>query len=617
MGRTAVCQRATRRAPNATLRGALRVASGHPENAVISSRPEYRSPMNSLEHDVARTILDGFDKHYRLFRQAAVRAKVHFEAADWTAARLLNHERIHMYDQRVVEAVATIADRFPQIAEHEELWAEIKSEYVGLLYDHLQPECAETFYNSVACSVLDRRYYRNEFIFWRPAISTEHLDGEEPTYSCYYPAEGAMEQTLRDLIAHFGLLGEWADFDRDVSFCSRAVSAAFPHGWQQEPNFQLQILSSLFYRNKAAYLIGRAVNGAEQFPFVIPILMTEDKKFYLDALLLKSEDIGRIFSLARAYFMTDMEVPSAYVEFLKELMPSKPRAELYTMVGLQKQGKTLFYRDLFRHFKRSTDHFTIAPGTKGMVMVVFTLPSFPYVFKIIRDSFAPPKDTDKKHVKDRYLLVKQHDRVGRMADTLEYSLVALPANRFDPALLDELRRLAPSCIEEDGENIVIKHLYVERRMVPLNMYLQTDDEVKIRHAITEYGRCVKELSNANIFPGDLFTKNFGVTRYGRVVFYDYDEIVYLTDCNFRYIPDDDDGGEPRFSIGQNDIFPEQFPTFLFPAGKQRGIFRELHGDLADPRSWTAAQERCRADIQDDIFPYAQAMRFCKRFGDEA
>jgi len=568
----------------------------------------------SLENDVARTILDGFDKHYRLFREAARKAKHFFELGDWTASRVLNRERIHMYDLRVGEAVATIMQKFPAIARREDLWPEIKSEYVGLLYEHLQPELAETFYNSVACSVLDRRYYRNEYIFWRPAISTEHLDGKEPTYVCYYPKPNGLPETLREILLSFEIDCEWEDLDRDVEFCGRAIAEQFPRGWEHQPNFQIQILSSLFYRNKAAYLIGRAVNGAEQFPFVMPILHGPDRKLYLDTLLISAEDMGRIFSLARAYFMTDMEVPSAYVEFLKELMPGKPKAELYTMVGLQKQGKTVFYRDLFRHLNHSTDSFGIAPGTKGMVMVVFTLPSFPYVFKVIRDSFAPPKDTDKRHVRDRYLLVKHHDRVGRMADTLEYQLVAFPKARFDPALLEELRRLAPSELEEDGERVVIKHLYVERRMVPLDMYLQTNDEDRLRHAIAEYGRCVKELANANIFPGDLFTKNFGVTRYGRVVFYDYDEIVYLTDCNFRYLPDDD-GAEPGgFAIGPNDIFPEQFPVFLFPAGKKRNIFLEQHGDLADPRSWSDSQRRCRAQIQDDIFPYAQSKRFELRYG---
>lgn len=573
----------------------------------------------SFENQVARTILEGFDKHYRLFREASTKSKTEFERGRWATIREYGRERIHMYDHRVQEAVSTIMERYPELSRREELWPEIKSEYVGLLYEHLQPELAETFYNSVACSVLDRRYYNNAHIFWRPAISTEHLDGNEPAYVCYYPGKGEIEQTLKEVLRSFGLASPFVDLDRDVRNCGRAIHEHFPRGWEHQPNFQIQVLRSLFYRNKAAYVIGRAVNGSEMFPFVVPILRNSEGRLYLDALLLQSEDIGRIFSLARAYFMVDMEVPSAYVDFLKELMPGKPKAEIYTVLGLQKQGKTLFYRDLFYHLKHSTDRFMIAPGVKGMVMVVFTLPSFPYVFKMIRDSFAPPKDSDRKHVQDRYLLVKQHDRVGRMADTLEYSNVAFPLDRFEPSLIEELQRLTPSCIEIEGDRLVVKHLYVERRMVPLDMYLRGADEARMRHAIREYGNCIKELANANIFPGDLFTKNFGVTRFGRVVFYDYDEITYLTDVNFRFLPtassdDEEMASEAWFAVNPNDVFPEQFPTFLFPAGRQREIFLELHGELADPLYWSAAQDRCRAQIQDDIFPYAQSQRFSRRYG---
>ncbi len=254
---------------------------------------------------------------------------------------------------------------------------------------------------------------------------------------------------------------------------------------------------------------------------------------------MKQENIGRVFSLARAYFMVDMEVPSAFVEFLESVLPTKPKAELYTMLGLQKQGKTLFYRDLIEHMKHSTDTFVMAPGVRGAVMAVFTLPSFPYVFKIIRDWFDPPKDSDRRRVNEKYLMVKYHDRVGRLADTLEYSFVALPLARFDKALLEELRRVAASAVEVDGDKVVIRHVYIERRMVPLDVYVRDvgDDEERLLAAIKEYGAAIRELAGANIFPGDLLLKNFGVTRYGRVVFYDYDEIAPITECTFRQIPD--------------------------------------------------------------------------------
>ncbi len=572
----------------------------------------------TLAHDIARALLDGFDKHYRLFREAGARAKYRFVRGAWAGARESAKARIQSYDQRVTEAVTVLRERFPDALADESLWSEIKLAYIGLLHEHLQPECAETFYNSVACRVLDRRYYRNEYIFRRPAISTEHLEGEDPTYRCYYPARVGFRTTLREVLTGFGLASPFEDLDRDVRRIVRALREHLPRDLRVYDNFQVQVLASLFFRNKVAHVVGRATNGSHVVPFVVPLLRTERGEIYVDTLLLKPENIGRVFSLARSYFLVDMEVPSAYVTFLRSVLPSKPQAELYTVLGLQKQGKTLFYRDLAHHMRHSSDTFVVAPGTRGMVMAVFTCPSFPYVFKVIRDWFEAPKDTDRRTVQDKYLLVKYHDRAGRMSDTLEYSNVALPLSRFDPALVAELQRVAASSIEIDDDQIVIRHVYIERRMTPLDVYIRAADEAPLRAAIGEYGAAIRELASADIFPGDLLPKNFGVTRYGRVVFYDYDEICRMTECTFRRLPtassaDEETAGEPWFSVGPHDIFPEELPAFLFPPGRARELFLELCPDLLDPAFWVATQDRIRAGIEDDVFPYPQRIRFSSRF----
>jgi isocitrate dehydrogenase kinase/phosphatase len=571
-----------------------------------------------LTEGVARAILAGFDKHYRLFREAARQAKRHFEAADWAAMRTLARERIQMYDRRVQEAVESVRETYPQAERDESLWPAIKLAYIGLLHEHRQPECAETFYNSVACQALHRRYYRNEFIFWRPAVATEHLEGDELTYRCYYPREKGLRGALRAIVADFGLANPFEDLRRDIRSVLRALRSYFPRPMRVYPSLQIQVLGSLFFRNKAAYVIGKIINGHREYPFAVPILQNERRELYLDALLLDPDQLQLLFSFARAYFLVDMEVPAAYVSFLRQLMPKKPRAEMYMAVGLQKQGKTLFYRDLHYHLKHSSDDFVVAPGIKGMVMLVFTLPSFPYVFKVIRDHFAPPKEMDRQTVKDKYQLVKYHDRVGRMADTLEYSLVALPLDRFAPDLIDELKTHALSSIEFEGDQIVIKHMYIERRMVPLNLYVEQavhdGDEAGLRHALDEYGNAIKELAGANIFPGDMLLKNFGVTRHNRVVFYDYDEIAYMTDCNFRRIPpptsfEDEMAAEPYWSVGPNDVFPEQFERFLVANPHAREVFMQLHGDLTDAAFWTSKQARIRAGVQEDVFSYPESCRF--------
>jgi isocitrate dehydrogenase kinase/phosphatase len=567
--------------------------------------------VTETQTSIARTILDGFDKHYRLFRETSARAKYRFVRGHWASMREASVTRIQMYDRRVEEAVDALQARFIEVLGDETLWPEVKLAYIALLHEHRQPECAETFYNSVACRVLHRRYYRNEYIFRRPAVSTEHLDGEEPTYRCHYPAQRGLRATIRDVLLGFGLASPFEDLQRDVRFIVRALRAQFPRPMKLHDNFQVQVLSSLFFRNKAAYVVGKAVNGSDDHPFVAPLLRRDDGSVYVDTILLRPENIGRVFSLARSYFMVDMEVPSAYVAFLQTLLPSKPKAELYTMIGLQKQGKTLFFRDLMEHMRHSTDRFGPPPGTRGMVMAVFTMPSFAYVFKVIRDWFEPPKDTDRASVKEKYLFVKYHDRAGRLADTLEYSNVALPLDRFEPAVVEELQRVAPSQVEIDGDNLVIRHVYIERRMTPLDVYIRGVDEPRLRAAMGEFGDAIEDLARANIFAGDLLPKNFGVTRYGRVVFYDYDEIVPLTDCAFRRLP-------AVSGIGPRDIFPEELPQFLLPRGRARELLVEMHPELTDPAFWIAAQGRIAAGEQPDVLPYPPELRFERRFaGDDS
>ncbi|MCX7891858.1 MAG: bifunctional isocitrate dehydrogenase kinase/phosphatase [Burkholderiales bacterium] len=571
---------------------------------------------------IARALLEGFDRHYRLFRETSAAAKTRFEAADWAGAQKAVRDRIQFYDDRVRETVERLRSELGAGSLDANTWQQVKLLYIGLLTNHRQPELAETFFNSVSCKILHRTYFHNDFIFFRPAVSTEYIESDPPTYRSYYPTSMGMRETFRNVLADFRWNVPFADLERDIGYALKAVEQHLG-GWPPaEANLQVQVLHSAFYRNKAAYVIGKVVNGHHEYPFAIPVLRNSRGELYLDAILLDAWRIGLVFSLSRAYFMVDMAVPSGYVQFLRSIMPWKSRADLYTMLGLQKQGKNIFYRDLAHHLRHSRDQFVVAPGVPGLVMMVFTLPSFPYVFKVIRDRFAPPKDIDHATVRAKYLLVKRHDRVGRMADTLEFSDVALPRSRMSPELVAELATSCASLVEEDGDQLVIKHLYIERRMTPLNLYLDHASPAELEHAVRDYGNAIKELAVANIFPGDMLFKNFGITRYGRVVFYDYDELEYLTDCNFRRIPpppypEFEMSGEPWYSVGRHDVFPEEFATFLLGTPRIREAFLRHHADLLDPEFWKDAQARIRAGQVADFFPYPESLRFKNLFAGAA
>ncbi|WP_322056733.1 bifunctional isocitrate dehydrogenase kinase/phosphatase [Paraburkholderia sp. J63] len=576
---------------------------------------------SQIGFDVAQTMLEGFNRHYRSFCAAAVRARECFEARDWRSLQQLARERIASYDERVRECVIALEDEYDAESIDDEVWEQIKLHYIGLLTTHRQPECAETFFNSVCCKILHRSYFNNDFIFVRPAISTEYIENDEPaakpTYRAYYPGKDGLAATLARIVTNFQLETPFEDLERDVDCVMRAMLDTFGVV-EPKANFQIHTLASLFFRNKSAYIVGRIINGDLLVPFVLPIRHTDDGKLALDTVLLRLDELLIMFSFSHSYFLVDMGVPSAYVAFLRTIMPRKAKGEIYTSLGLQKQGKNLFYRDLLHHLKHSSDQFIAAPGIRGMVMIVFTLPSFPYVFKVIKDSFPAPKETTREQVEAKYQLVKRHDRLGRLADTLEYSSVALPVARLDEALVHELETLAPSMIEYEGDNLVIRHLYIERRMVPLNIWLQNGSDEEVEHGIREYGNAVKDLMRANIFPGDMLYKNFGVTRHGRVVFYDYDEIEYLTECNVRVVPeprneDDELSAEPWYSVGPRDIFPETYRTFLLGDTRVRRYFLEHHADFFDPALWQESKARLLAGEVPDCLPYDAAVRFRERY----
>ena len=565
---------------------------------------------------IARAMLDGFDRHYRLFRQASVEAKARFEAADWHGQQRAQAQRIEYYARRVAEATERLQNEFAAATLPVAVWQQVKLHYIGLLINHYQPECAETFFNSVTTKILHRSYFHNDVLFVRSAVSTEHLENDEPaalpTYRAYYPTRATLVETWHRIVTNFQLGREFEDLGRDVAAVMVAVDEQLGD-FRMQANFQIQVLSSLFFRNKGAYVVGKIVNGFVETPFALPILHGE-RGLVIDAALFGEDDLELVFSFARAYFMVTMEVPSAYVHFLRSLMPRKPNSELFSALGLQKQGKSLFYRDLLMHMRHSSDKFRIAPGIKGMVMLVFDLPSFPYVFKVIKDHFPPPKETTREQVQAKYLLVKQHDRVGRMADTLEYSDVALPLARFDDELVAELREHCPSLLEADRDVLVIRHVYIERRMIPLNIYLQEATAEQRTAVIVEYGNAIKDLVRANIFPGDMLWKNFGVTRHGRVVFYDYDEIEYLTDCNFRKIPEarteeEELSGEVWYRVGPKDVFPETFAPFLLGDPAIREVFLAHHAELLDPAFWQGHKQEILAGYVHDVFPYEAQKRF--------
>lgn len=568
-----------------------------------------------LELLVAQTILQGFDAQYGRFLEVTSGAQQRFEQADWHAVQQAMKSRIHLYDHHVglvVEQLKCITEGKGADAD---FLLRVKQHYTALLPDYPRFEIAESFFNSVYCRLFDHRSLSPERLFiFSSQPERRFRTIPRPLAKDFYPQQGWRE-LLTTLLSDLPLRLRWQNLARDVGYIIAHLTETL--GAQMLQNAHLQVANELFYRNKAAWLVGKLVLPGGTLPFLLPIHRTEEGELFVDACLTTSAEASIVFGFARSYFMVYAPLPAALVEWLREILPGKTTAELYMAIGCQKHGKTESYREYLNYITRTDEQFIEAPGIRGMVMLVFTLPGFDRVFKVIKDRFAPQKEMTEAHVRACYQLVKEHDRVGRMADTQEFENFVLTKSQISPPLLALLQQEAPRKLTDLGDRIVISHLYIERRMVPLNLWLEQVSGQQLRDAVEEYGNAIRQLAAANIFPGDMLFKNFGVTRHGRVVFYDYDEICYMTEVNFRDIPpprypEDELSAEPWYSVAPGDVFPEEFRHWLCADPQIGPLFEEMHSELFSAAYWQSLQARIREGHVEDVYAYRRHQRFCLR-----
>ena len=569
----------------------------------------------------AGVIRMGFATYNARFRQVTQRAKSRFELREWSESRADAVERIGLYDITIEETSAHLRTALANFVTDKTTWAAVKGHYSALIAPDLDQELYKTFFNT-----LTRRFFKTrgvdsgvEFV----ALDIEPSDRiTRPVARLSYTATASLRTLFRSVLDDAGFSVPYSDPERCATRIALAVAAQLAH-WGEQPVRAVELLTTVFYRERRAYLVGR-VFGDEQFSPIAIALKNEEtdesKRTELtrvsgiraDAVLTQRDDVAALFGYTRSYFQADLETVGDAVVFLRTLLPRKPIDELYTVLGRAKQGKTERYRHFFRHLEARDDRFKLADGEKGMVMAVFTLPSYPLVFKVIRDKFAPPKNIVRQDVLEKYQLVFKHDRAGRLVDAQEFRYLKFPRARFAPEALKELIDTCGSGVIVEGDYVVLTHLYIERRIRPLNLYVKEVSEELAVAAMVDYGQALKDLAYSNVFAGDLLLKNFGVTKGGRVIFYDYDELCFVTECRFRELPtpsDDDEGRE--IYVAPNDLFPEEFPRFLGLTPAMHKGLMDAHSDVFTPRWWVDVQKQVAAGVRREIPPYSAALRLAE------
>lgn len=555
----------------------------------------------------ATQIVDAFNKYNDDFRQITRRARARFENREWAANQKDAAERIDLYDASV-NRTAYFCKR--DLGDHKfdkTLWAAIRNEYAAQIEEFPDSQFFKTFFSSITRRIFTTIGVDPEVEFI--ALEIEHNSATAGNANIgHYSNRGELKYLFDELLSDYELAAPYRDIATTIRFISAEVDAYCEANMGHNSVKQISMLEAIFYRGTRACLVGRIEGEGWISPIVIALKNT-DEGIIADAVLLSLNDVSPFFGFTRSYFHADIETVGATVSFLKAMMPRKAIAEIYTVLGRAKQGKTERFRALMRHLEDSTDKFELAQGDKGMVMEVFTLPSSDLVFKVIRDRFAFPKSISRKGVMEKYELVFRRDRAGRLVDAQEFRRLRFDKNRFSDDLLHELLTECADTCRIEGDFVVVEHLYMERRLRPLNLYLREVGVEESRLAAIEYGQAIRDLANSNIFAGDLLLKNFGVTRQGRVIFYDYDELCLITECNFRRMPEPrDDMEEMRadawFYVGPHDIFPEQFVNFLGFPEDAKAAFLKYHTDLLNAEYWNELKRRLKAGEVIDVVPYS-------------
>ncbi len=530
-------------------------------------------------------------EHFRLYNEEfgriTRRAALNFLAEDWHTAQLDAVARIELYELRVARAVAAVATQLQSKRTDVALWIDIKRAYEIIVARRPDSDFYRTFFNSVTRDLFGTVGVNPEVEFC--ATNIGRASGAVPIR--VYRVGASLPTAVREILTDLPFGAAIGDADAAVHRISAEIGRYFQTGRQSAHPESIELIEPLFYRGMHAFAVGRLIGDGSITPLVLAFT-NSSTGVQVDAVMLSRADVGSLFGYARSYFHVDLPVVSAAITLLRSFMPRKPIDELYTVLGRAKQGKTERYFALQRHLDKSIDSFVHAPGERGLVMIVFTLPSHDLVFKVIRDRFGAPKTSTREDVIERYQFVFRHDRAGRLVDAQEFKRLRLPRARFMPSLADELLNEAGESCRVEGEDLIVEHCYIERRLRPLNLFLREAEPAAAEAAIIDYGNALRDLAASNVFPGDLLLKNFGVTSHGRVIFYDYDEICLVSDCVFRDLPrasceEEETSAEPWFHCGPHDVFPEQWLPFLCIPPALCEVFKQRHAALLTAEWWRA------------------------------
>jgi isocitrate dehydrogenase kinase/phosphatase len=376
------------------------------------------------------------------------------------------------------------------------------------------------------------------------------------------------------------------------------------------------MLRPVFYRDREAYLVGELMSRGRKLPVVLA-LRNEETGIRVDAVLTGKEDMRNIlFISTRSTFHVHTDDYREVLSFLDALAPERGHPAMCAVLGFTHPARVALNQRLQRHLRESGERFSRTPGREGTAMVVFAPPSFPYVFKVIRDFSSKAGWTGRARIMDLYRWVHEINRGRLMLDAWLYRNLDFPRRHFDDGVLQELLVSAPNSVRIEGDRIILKHVYAQRRVQPLNQFFEESRDRALREgAIDALGTFIKDLAGMGLFIGDCYglTANTGLTHGSNVALFDFDDLGPLSRFRFRSTPQlptekdeflwntEVDGA--WFAVDEFDVLVDEWERYLGVPPDLRDYFRRRHGDLFTTDYWTGVQRRVAAGEFHYVVPY--------------
>ena len=563
-------------------------------SAEYASRIEAAGSIDERSGLAARWILAEFDAYYVESRSIPNLAKSAFEQRDPAMSLDLSLRRLSVYSVSAHALARRLRAALPEVAEDETFWTRLEARYLALIEGRYESDLAFAYIHSARRMVYEGMWKPVEYMFLH---HREPASERSAAVRIDFPiAPGADLAVLVDrVLAVPRFERRWRDRAGDVRRVTERLQSIFSGGARRP--VEIQMTDAGFFRNRGAYIVGRIVFDDSSASPLILALLNHDAGIYVQAVLAGEADAHNLFSSTLANFHVTNSHYHELAAFLHTVMPTRRLGLHYSTIGFNHVGKVAVMHELREELATHREVFITAVGFRGSVAIGFAAPSSDYNLKVIRDV---PTDQYKwgefpgiGAVLDKYRRVHEIDRTGSMLDNIIYYNLELDPAWFEADLLAELLRDDGESVSLRDDAVILKHLIVQRRVLPLPVFLQDATPEEAREVIVNLGHCIKNNAAANVFNKDLDARNYGVSRFQKVYLFDYDALEPLTRVKVRSNAGRFDGEDdvPDWFYEDGVIFlPEEIESgFRIHDRGMRRLFRDVHGDLLTTGYWERLQ----------------------------